>query len=121
MIKIYLLFAISFSACIHIEKVPSRKNDDGYSSLSLEEKNRIRLSSGELISDTIKNIQWVNAENLKPLSKNKKSWVIIWASWCPHSVNLLETKYLHYADNLKNEISIIPIAQNINLYYQLNI
>jgi len=110
------------SSCIHIEKAPSRKNDDGYFSLSIEEKNRIKPPSENFNNDTlINNIQWINAENIRMHSKKKKSWVIIWASWCPHSVNLLETKYLHYADSLKNEISIVLIAQNINLDYQLNI
>lgn len=121
MIKFYLLFVIAFSACIHIEKVPSRKNDDGYSSLSFDEKNSIKFSSENISPDSSANIQWINVENFKTFSKKKKNWIIIWASWCPHSVNLLETKYLHYADSLKNEITITPIAQNINLEYQLNI
>ena len=116
----FLLLAFILTACIHIEKMPSAKVDDGYSSLSTEELNRIKQASSSSTGQELNPVRWINAEDLKQISKGKRSWVIIWASWCPHSINLLETKVLYYSDSLRNRLAVIPVAQNINLDYQLS-
>lgn len=109
--KFLISLFLFLSACISIEKIPSAKKDDGYSSLSLEDKRRIK----DFSSDNVGEIQWINAKQLVELVKKNEqpTWVIIWASWCPHSINLLETTL-----SLYHSFHPILIAQNINLDYQ---
>jgi hypothetical protein len=116
MIRFVLIFCC-FCSCIHIERIPSAKIDDGYSTLSSEEKIKITLASQGYNNGSISMAQWIEAKDLAAMV-SKKTWVIIWASWCPHSGNLLEQKFPFYSDSLKGTVDIMLIAQNINLDYQ---
>ncbi|CAN5378087.1 hypothetical protein BH10BAC1_BH10BAC1_05710 [soil metagenome] len=116
-----LLVILLITSCLTIERVPSKKNDDGYSSLSDANKKLIHdFSLGEQKSGE-RAIQWINAAELQNIAKNnnKTTWLIIWASWCPHSINLIDQKRILFSEKHKETMTTILIAQNINLDYQL--
>ena len=118
--KIAFLALITITSCITIERVPSKKKDDGYSSLNENQKKMITEFNSSDSKSSGRNIQWINSENVKKISsKNNITWVIIWASWCPHSINLIEKKMPIYSEKYKDLITPVLIAQNINLEYQM--
>lgn len=120
--KIILIYSVILliSSCLTIERVPSKKNDDGYSSLSDDQKKLIQDFSLEEQKLPKRSIRWINSAELQKIARNNNNtWVIIWASWCPHSISLIDKKRIDYSEKYKENITTILIAQNINLDYQL--
>lgn len=108
-----ILFCI-LSSCITINKMPNRLDDDGTASLDDSKRSRIH-EFGTYFSrypkDTLKyNFETLNSENIKTLSKkNKYSWFIIHAPWCPHSGVIVRRNSRRFNMNLDS-------LYNLNLY-----
>jgi len=78
---VVLVLYMSMLGCV-IEKLPTRLQDDGYSSLSLQQKCHLTKS----IALPQMCCTEITAFDIARLCKNNKlTWITILASWCPHT------------------------------------
>jgi hypothetical protein len=120
---ISFFFLTIISSCI-ISIVPSRKNDDGSSSLTKEDSLHLAKfdlqkfnSSQEKLPDGGRIIREIDGNNIRSvLTKNKYTWIIIWATWCPHSQRDVPRAIKFYHDHLEGkQTSLVLIAQDYNI------
>ena len=124
-----LLIFLSSCFLIKIEQLENRTNDDGSGSVTKSDSACIRKfnadnyesvkrvdSSSQIILELVdvKNIQEI-------ISKNEKTLITFWASWCPVCHKQL-VGYHKIVDSLKKVgIHSLFVAQNLNIAYSQQI
>ena len=119
---LFISSLIFWTSCITIEKLESRKVDDGSSSVSKAES--IYLSDFKLESFSSKSspnqFQYINKNQLISIAKKNNYTIgVIYASWCPACHTYLST-IRSWTDSLKllqNNVGLVLIEQNVNIGY----
>lgn len=119
---LFISSLIFWTSCITIEKLESRKVDDGSSSVSKAES--IYLSDFKLESFSSKSspnqFQYINKNQLISIAKKNNYTIgVIYASWCPVCHTYLST-IRTWTDSLKllqNNVGLVLIEQNVNIGY----
>ena len=119
---LFISSLIFWTSCITIEKLESRKVDDGSSSISKAES--IYLSNFKLESFSSKSspnqFQYINKNQLISIAKKNNYTIgVIYASWCPVCHTYLST-IRTWTDSLKllqNNVGLVLIEQNVNIGY----
>ena len=119
---LFISSLIFWTSCITIEKLESRKVDDGSSSVSKAES--IYLSNFKLESFSSKSspnkFQYINKNQLISIAKKNNYTIgVIYASWCPVCHTYLST-IRTWTDSLKllqNNVGLVLIEQNVNIGY----
>ena len=121
-IIILIIIATLLTGCITINKVVSRKIDDGSSSVNKEESIYLSEFNMQSISteSTPNQFLYINKNQLVSIArKNKYTIAVIWASWCPVCQTYL-SKMKVWTDSLKllhDNVDLILIEQNISIRY----
>lgn len=125
------IIIIILSGCflVKIERLESRKLDDGSASLKKKDSTYIKTFDLEKVGLRKKinaeneiYFEVITTENLNEIiSRNKMTLVTIWASWCPVCHNQLSI-YNRIVDSLQQiGIEAILVAQNFNISYSQKI
>lgn len=110
------------TACISIKRTETRKVDDGSSSISKEDSLSLHDFS-EADAYFLKRpdlFEFITADQLRLIAqKNKYTIVVFWASWCPVCHDYLSNLKLwkDSITDLKQDIGVTLISQNINIKY----
>ncbi len=116
-----MLFIFTFS-CIAINKVESRKGNDGSTSIKPQEYQY--LHDFDMKKRNMENqpnqFQYINATQLCNMAKQSKyTVVVIWGSWCPVCHTYL-SKMRSWKDSLSAyypDVDLVLVVQNVNITY----
>ncbi len=121
-VSIAFCFLSLLTSCII--QMGYRKENDGSTSLSktdslhlakfdIQNFNNASLQS----TDSARIFQEIDGDGIKLiLKKNKFTWILLWATWCPHSYNDVPRALKYYENFLKGEkLNIVLVTQNYDM------
>ena len=110
------LFICLFASCISFE-LNQRKDDDGSTSISSEEKKFISTFSvsdfGKISSPN--QFQWIQSTDIKTIEPAANKLIVIWASWCPACKTYLKRISEKKNSLKKRNIKLVLISQDCNI------
>ena len=109
-------FILLFTSCISFE-LNQRKDDDGSTSISSEEKKFIAtFSASDYGKQSSPNqFQWIQSTDIKTIEPSANKLIVIWATWCPACKTYLKRIAEKKNSLEKRNIKLVLISQDCNI------